>query len=905
MFNSYPRCRSRVYPPSSFEALTDRDKKSKQQNWKDEPSSHLELEHVFGSSGIQSTVIDVDGPASVIAFAASATVVVWDLSNRLSTNEKTSKKSIDLTQPKILLKQRHAQRIFTKHQDEVTCLCSRNNLIASSELGFTPKILVWNATTMDVLAPAIVLMERSVSCQSVKFINKSLIVALMNDQNHSVQICNWREGKVICEARSGPSLTYTILLHCIQTKDQISLVTNGKRHLRFWTYNHIDKKLLSNSTSTSSDVHCIFSSKRLKMVVAGQGNGTVTFWYQNVKSIENEGGDNDNGNEFELTTRSTLISTYGPLVEGAAVTAIALCSDNPNNSIKKTTNNNDGNDNTDTSNATDNNSESWNDINTDIFVTGQSDGAIMLHCVKIQQNGSLVISKLLSVHSSEWSGTLIAKQKGITNLLFNWNVWNRIKTSSVHSSPLKRRPRKISMGTSGKGSVGKSAFMSKNVMKHKQKHGILTTPIPPNNMNTNNNEDSVPEPLLVVGTGGGCLFIVTPKEIMPSSSKGAKGTKTGSSSMDPTVRWKSGIDVEFRHHSHGGTVECSEPLEDGKHIVSAGRDGILRIWSIDMNRDYQCRAMIGLPGLGVCVAPHKNSSNGSNGGNNGNNGNDPDYVYVGLSDGRLVKVALHYISKEEKRIQKENELRKRQKNGNRGPPRSQSNSNSNRSWRLCVVHSVDVQNPNGQAMETIQCMAMRPTGSLLAVGSRDNNVYLIDVEKMVVVKMLTGSSSFLLTIDWSLDGSLLQTNDANREILYWKITDSIIDINKSKQAASAKDARDVIFSRWTCLFGWAVSGIWSGTSDATDVNTTCRGGKNGDLLVTGDDFRNVRLYSWPCLPNATGKFYSGHHSHVMSVRFCERDGLTESGGVKLKRDWSVVSAGGLDRCVFVWKVVDN
>ena len=57
------------------------------------------------------------------------------------------------------------------------------------------------------------------------------------------------------------------------------------------------------------------------------------------------------------------------------------------------------------------------------------------------------------------------------------------------------------MGTSGKGSVGKSAFMSKNVMKHKQKHGILTTPIPPNNMNTKNNEDSVPEPLLVVGTG--------------------------------------------------------------------------------------------------------------------------------------------------------------------------------------------------------------------------------------------------------------------------------------------------------------------------------------------------------------------------------------------------------------------
>ena len=526
----------------------------------------------------------------------------------------------------------------------------------------------------------------------------------------------------------------------------------------------------------------------------------------------------------------------------------------------------------------------WNERNTEIFATGQSDGAVMLHAARIEKK-KLVVSKLLSVHTSSWSGTMSAKQIGITNLCFHWNVWDR--TNKTEISPLQRRPRKISMGTKGKGSIGKSAFMSKNVMKHKKKTGMLTTPVPPKQFKQQ--EETPPEPLLVVGTGGGSIFIISPKE-----SSGIVS--------DRTVRWKSGIDVEYRHHSHGGVVECCEPLSDGRHVVSASRDGTLRVWSIDSNRDRRCRAMVGLPGLGVCVAPHisvdvlLDSQN-------------TKFVYVGTSEGQVVKVDLHYVSKEEQKVKEAEEMRRRQrrqgKEGGRGGGGSSLRGND-LSWSLCVVDVVDVQNPNGQAMETIQCMSMRPTGGLIAAGSRDNNVYLIgtttsnsndnSIQGMVVLKMMTGSSSFVQTIDWSLDGTLLQTNDANREILYWKVPSNLLNVVKSKQVPAAKDIiRDVVWSRWTCLFGWGVSGIWAGTSDATDVNTACRGGKRGDLLVTGDDFRCVRLYTYPCLPGAQEIKYRGHHSHVMSVRFCQN----------VNNDWCLVSAGGLDRCIFLWKVIED
>ena len=266
MFNSYARCRSRVYPPSSFEKLTERERASKKEHWKEETNASLELEHIYGSSGIPSTIINVD-EVHHIAFAASAAVVVWDLSNRISTpnisNSSNSPKTANTAN--VESKRQYNQRIFTSHQDEVTCLCSRSNIIASSELGFQPKILVWNCTTLKVIAPMTLLLERSVSCQAIAFVDARILVALTNDQNHSVSVVDWRAGIILTDARSGPSLGYGILRHCIHVGNRSSIVTNGKRHVRFWTYDHEENALVSNSTSTSSDVHCIISSKILKM----------------------------------------------------------------------------------------------------------------------------------------------------------------------------------------------------------------------------------------------------------------------------------------------------------------------------------------------------------------------------------------------------------------------------------------------------------------------------------------------------------------------------------------------------------------------------------------------------------------------------------------------------------------
>ena len=71
-------------------------------------------------------------------------------------------------------------------------------------------------------------------------------------------------------------------------------------------------------------------------------------------------------------------------------------------------------------------------------------------------------------------------------------------------------------------------------------------------------------------------------------------------------------------------------------------------------------------------------------------------------------------------------------------------------------------------------------------------------------------------------------------------------------------------------------------------------------MIAGDDMRNVRLYNWPSLPGAEYVNYQGHHSHVMAVRFCRR--LDSTRGLN---QWYVISAGGLDKCVFLWSVIEG
>uniref|UniRef100_A0A4W5LB23 Uncharacterized protein n=1 Tax=Hucho hucho TaxID=62062 RepID=A0A4W5LB23_9TELE len=66
-----------------------------------------------------------------------------------------------------------------------------------------------------------------------------------------------------------------------------------------------------------------------------------------------------------------------------------------------------------------------------------------------------------------------------------------------------------------------------------------------------------------------------------------------------------------------------------------------------------------------------------------------------------------------------------------------------------------------------------------------------------------------------------------------------------KQVVSVETTRDIPWAMSNCTLGFQVFGLWPDGSDGTDINAVSRSNEKR-LLVTGDDFGKVHLFSFPC-----------------------------------------------------------
>jgi len=86
----------------------------------------------------------------------------------------------------------------------------------------------------------------------------------------------------------------------------------------------------------------------------------------------------------------------------------------------------------------------------------------------------------------------------------------------------------------------------------------------------------------------------------------------------------------------------------------------------------------------------------------------------------------------------------------------------------------------------------------LAVGSHDNTIYLMDTQTYKKTHKLTGHSSFLTGIDFSLDGKYLRSVCGAYELLFF-------DVGKKKRDPSgASNTIETMWASQTTKFGWCV-----------------------------------------------------------------------------------------------------
>lgn len=196
-----------------------------------------------------------------------------------------------------------------------------------------------------------------------------------------------------------------------------------------------------------------------------------------------------------------------------------------------------------------------------------------------------------------------------------------------------------------------------------------------------------------------------------------------------------------------------------------------------------------------------------------------------------------------------------------------------------------------EAKQWISVVKFSPDGLFLAVGSRDNSIYIYStIQQFKSKAKFSKHNAGISQLDFSSCSKYIQSNCSAYEILF-------AEVNSGKQVTKQETLLNTQWASWTCSLGWPVVGVWSGGMDGSDINAVARS-TSGNLLASADDFGNVKVFLYPAMKTGGNvcNTYSGHSSHVTNVKWASAD---------TKSDEYLISCGGNDKCIFIWEVTGD
>jgi len=201
--------------------------------------------------------------------------------------------------------------------------------------------------------------------------------------------------------------------------------------------------------------------------------------------------------------------------------------------------------------------------------------------------------------------------------------------------------------------------------------------------------------------------------------------------------------------------------------------------------------------------------------------------------------------------------------------------------RSSINNLNDVIATKNDSREWIEDMEYSPDGSMLAVGSHDNKIYVYSTSDYSLVGKCTKHNSFIVSVDWSADGQYLRSVCGAHELLFFNGQTFEQDTN------GASNTVDTIWATNNSKFGWLVDGIFPSGTDGTHINYVDFS-KDGNLIATGDDYGLVNIWRNPARKGHRPVSLRGHSEFVVRVSFSQDDSL-------------LFSVGGYDQTLMQWK----
>ena len=196
------------------------------------PDAHLKLDWVHGYRSFDSRSNCYYNAAGDVVYPVGAVVVVY--------GAKTKR-----------------QRLFVGHNDDVRCLAQHPtsaNLFVSGQNATVVKgksaacyACVFDSTDFSKQW-TLKMSKEDRNCRSACFTGcGKYVVTVSDDDNHTVKVWEWESGKCVASAKGDANPIYLVRAN---HKDKSELVTVGKRHAMFWTWDSTAAKLTGKRASS-------------------------------------------------------------------------------------------------------------------------------------------------------------------------------------------------------------------------------------------------------------------------------------------------------------------------------------------------------------------------------------------------------------------------------------------------------------------------------------------------------------------------------------------------------------------------------------------------------------------------------------------------------------------------------
>ncbi|KAH8091497.1 hypothetical protein JL720_5804 [Aureococcus anophagefferens] len=353
------------------------------------------------------------------------------------------------------------------------------------------------------------------------------------------------------------------------------------------------------------------------------------------------------------------------------------------------------------------------------------------------------------------------------------------------------------------------------------------------------------ETKLLVGTQGNALAVV---EATLTSSAAVDGSaespeqaqKAYAAGFGDCAREAqaahAGLGLAIFHHGHVGRVNMLAAHPSLPVMASVGNDRTLRLWD---NTDRRLAQLLRLPDRATAVAFHP----------------DGAWLALGTESGDLLLATCESGAGPSARGWAVVQRRKCAAKGKTAKPPGAAQKVEHKGGHVVLTnaaegHGGDETNAAGVAAPREQekrCavtdLKFSPDGANLAACCMDKSIYVFAADAAYKRRLvLKGHSSTPLHLDFSVEGAILQTNDAAHEVLFWDVA------RGGKQITNAYSLRNTQWASWTCALGWPVQGIFDAETEAHshEIAAVCRSNKS-DVVVAPGANNVLRLMKSPPL----------------------------------------------------------